>query len=453
MSNITKREDIDDMSKDELKKLLMLMQAATKKQSLIEFVDKNAKGVVKKTLENTQQLLDHYGITIRYNEMTKNHEYYIPNKEFHGDTKANAEMAYLKSLARDQELPVDDLFEHATYIANQNAYHPVRDWVDNIEWDGKDRLQDYYATIQTTDIELNLKETFMRKWALSVMAALYHPNFSCEGVLVLYGLQATGKTSQVYSYFPKELALDCVKTGVTLTVSDKDSVLKATSSLITELGELGATFKRSDIEQLKGFITEKTDVVRPPYERKANSYSRRTVFYATVDKLGFLQDEENRRFWVLNVSAVKAPKYDLGQFWAQMKAMYFAVAPKITTLEDRIKHNEWGWFLSPAERQALKNSQSEFKSIDPIRELLDDKLYSAQDTVIKGGEWKNSTAILLGCGKSNVHKSETNVVAAFCRENGYQYKPKGKMFYVRFKEAIISGINGPVPKFKSRTED
>ena len=446
---VIRPEDLQNKTPDEIANMLAAMQASLTKAPQIEFADKGDRGAIKKTLSNTKQLLDHYNIAVRYNEMTKNMEFDFPHKSFHEDTKANAEFAYLKSLAREQDLPPDDIFEHVGYIANQNAYHPVRDWIDGVEWDGVSRLQQYYDTIQTVGTEISLKDTLMRKWALSVVAALYHPNFSCEGVLVLHGKQGTGKTTHVSLNFPLELSVDCVKTGVTLNVNDKDSVLKATSSLITELGELGATFRRSDIEQLKGFITEKTDVVRPPYERKANCYSRRTVFYATVDKLGFLQDDENRRFWVLDVTSVSAPKYDLAQFWAEMKQMYLTLVPKIRTLEERVKYNEWGWYLSPAERHALKSSQGEFKSIDPIRELLEDKLYSSSDTVVKGGEWKNSTAILIACGKANPHRSETNTVAAFCRESGYNYRKKDKHFYVRLKDAVISGI---APLYKSIKE-
>ena len=153
---------------------------------------------------------------------------------------------------------------------------------------GKDRLPEYYGSIILADLN-PMKEVMMRKWALSLVAALYHPNFSCEGVLTFSGKQGQGKTIWVEELIPQEYHNIWNKDAVTLDVNNKDSLFKALSYWITELGELDSTFKKSDIEALKGFITEKVDMIRSPYDRKANKYPRRTVFYATVNDDEFLQ--------------------------------------------------------------------------------------------------------------------------------------------------------------------
>jgi putative DNA primase/helicase len=401
--------------------------AALKAQKLV-FPDINDKGRPSNTVKNLKELCNHYGIIIKYNEMLREEEILIPNRNFHSHTAANAAFAALIDLLRqhDHTMSPSDVQMFASMIANENAYHPVRDWIDSQVWDGTSRLEDYYVTIES---EQAMKEVFMRKWALSAVAALYHPNFSCEGVLVLTGKQGKGKSSYPYRILPKEIATSCVKDAVTLDVNNKDSVLKAVSTWMTELGELTSTFRKSDLEHLKGFITERVDKLRPVYARKIDTYGRQTVFYATVNDREFLQDGENRRFWVIDVEQFNNSDYDRAQFWAEMKQIYISVKDKITTPEDRDLHNEWGWFLSPDERRSLEINVETFKSMDPIEQLVSNRIDLNDKT---GGELMNCTAIMSRCGKDNPNRSELNRVAGFLRKQGFEANWE-KKFLVSFK--------------------
>jgi len=400
--------------------------AALKLQRLV-FPDLNGKGHPKSTIKNVQELCKHYNITIRYNEMFREEEIVIPNTQFHSHTAANAAVAALTDLFRQNDMSITDLQQFVTLIANQNAYHPVRDWVDSIKWDGVSRITEFYETIESGQ---PMKETFMRKWALSAVAALYHENFSCEGVLVLSGSQGKGKSTYPYRILPVEIASACVKDAVTLDVNNKDSVLKAVSTWMTELGELTSTFRKSDLEHLKGFITERVDKLRLPYAKKIDSYGRQTVFYATVNDKEFLQDGENRRFWVIDVDGFRDVDYDRGQFWAEIKQMYFSVRDKIRTPQDRERNGEWGWFLSPDERARLESSVETFKVLDYIEELLGNRI-DLSDKV--KGEWLNCTAIMARCGKDNPNRGELNRVAGFLRKQGF-VSNRDKKFCVRIRD-------------------
>lgn len=432
--------NLDNMTIEQIERLL---EQKKNQKSTIAFVDVTPKGVAKPTLDNSKQLFAHYGISIRHNEMTKEPEINIPCKKFHSDTEMNAALAYLQDLARGQDLPVSDLMNHVTIVANENAYHPVRDWIDSFKWDGKDRLPEVYAII---DSPSEMKETLIRKWLLSGVAALYDDNFSCEGVLCLYGAQAIGKTSWIQYLLPRESVSQWVSESVTLAVGNKDSELKALGTWITELGELDSTFKKSDIEALKGWITQRKDVIRPPYERKPNKYSRRTICYATINTLEFLQDDENRRFWALDVEKVHPTSLDRGQLWAQIKQMYFDVVGKCRTPQDRIANNEWGWFLTPDERAQLTRTQHQFKTIDPIEELLDDKLVPFDEIENKKSEWLNSTAILMRCGVLYPTKRDINTAAKYLRRFGFRKKIDTKRFLVQIRDSVTT--QNTVPKLK-----
>jgi predicted P-loop ATPase len=106
-----------------------------------------------------------------------------------------------------------------------------------------------------------------------------------------------------------------------LIPADKDSVKQCVSHWIVELGELESTFKKSDIDMLKAFVTKKTDELRLPYDRASTTYQRRTAFYASVNAREFLTDTSgNRRFWVIPVKGIDVNDgVDMQQLWAEVK--------------------------------------------------------------------------------------------------------------------------------------
>ncbi len=403
---------------DELEELKAQLNAI-KQQQRIPFVDLKNNGTPKGTLDNFYMLLDHYKITIRYNEMTKDTEIEIPGDYSHADISANSKISYLISLANKHSYPKGDVLDMVIKVAGDNAYHPVRNWIDGQVWDGQDRLQEFVDTI-VLKTDNPLKSTIMRKWALSAVAALYHPNFSCEGVLTLTGNQGVGKTTWAFGLLPREHSNDWIKDGVTLDMEKKDTLFKALAYWITELGELDATFKKSDIEALKAFITEQKDVLRPPYGRTANKYSRRTVFYASVNDLEFLKDTENRRFWVLEVERFIFPSFDVAQFWAQIKQEYLAISNLIGTAEDRAKNNEYGWFMNPAERKQLNDSQHRFKTANPIDEKLETKVLPAMYARTGYKKKMNITSILQDCGIMMPNQAQLTQAGKWLRAAGYE---------------------------------
>jgi len=442
IEQITKKRDILDQQIRQLHKQL-------------PFLDVQANGKPKGTHNNFELLIQTYNIKIMHNEMTKETEIYVPNKDFHNDTAMNAKFAYIIDLCVIHDMPINQIEGLVTMIANQNSYHPVRDWINSQPvWDGVDRLPEFYNTIEIIDEDNNnsrkLKEVMMSKWVLSGVAALYHPGFSLEGVLTFSGAQGQGKTTWGYSLFPREYCMKWVKDAVVLDFKNKDSIMKALGYWLVELGELDATIKKAEIENLKGFITEKEDVIRPPYERKANKYSRRTFMYATVNSLEFLNDEENRRFWVLHVSKINQVKFDIGQFWAQIKSWYFDIKDLIVTPEDRVKNNEYGWFLSTNERKLLTEKQQIHKVTDPIVQKLEvhikPKVETNEDKAMK----LNATQILEKIGYQNVTQWQAKKCGTWLRDQGFTQESSKKLYTVEIISEFEVEVGEKIIELKNR---
>jgi putative DNA primase/helicase len=433
--------DLSNLTVEQLEKLL-----AAKQAKQIQFDDVTTKGGVKSTLHNFQQLLDHYGITIKYNEMSKSMEIEFPNKDFHTDIEENAKIGVLRSHAHMQGFPVTEIDNYVIIIGEQNSYHPVRDWIDTKVWDGVDRLPQFYNSIVLKESN-PMKEVMMRKWALSLIAAIYHPKFSCEGVLTFTGSQGIGKTIFIENLLPSEAKNIWNKDAVVIDIKNKDSTSKALRYWITELGEIDATFKKTDIEALKGFLTEKVDVIRNPYERKSNTYQRRTVFYATVNEAEFLQDQQNRRFWVLDIEKfVHGNIDDVGQFWAQIKDLYMNVKDKIIDASTREEHQEWGWFMSPKERIQMEPLQKKHKIDDPIEEILEKYLEPSTVT----GEYRSCTEILIECSFGIPKKRDTNVASKWLLKHGYERQQNSKKWNVKFKSVVEEKVLN-FDKFKKKS--
>lgn len=417
-------QTLKDLSVEDLKALL-----EAKQNTQLVFKDIDSKGKPKSTLLNFETLFAHYKVSIRYNEMSKEIEIEIPDFKSGGDLYNNAVLAKLRDLAIQNELSPTELQGYVDIIADTNQYHPVRDWIDSINWDGKDRLPAYYNSIEL-DTANPMKETMMRKWALSLVGALYHPDFRCEGVLTFSGKQGIGKTTWIEELIPKQYQNIWNKDAVALDVNNKDSMFKALGYWITELGELGATFSKSDIESLKGFITEKTDVMRNPYDRKANKYPRRTVFYATVNDDEFLRDSQNRRFWVLAVRSFNLGMIEAGQFWAQMKLEYLKIRDKIMTGADRKMNKENGWFMTPDERERMAPLQERFKTAEPIEEKIAVSIKPYNEPGHRR-EALNATEILERCGRLNPSQSDCVKAGKALRKMGFTPNSR-KQYEVEF---------------------
>ena len=279
----------------------------------------------------------------------------IPNMEFIADMHEEASLIEIEDRCINMGIPHTKVRDYLKVLARE--YNPVKEWIDSEPWDGTDRLQTFMDSLVTEE-SAQLKEMLLKKWLISCVAAAHEVNgVELEGILVLQGAQGLGKTlwfKRLCDY-NKGWLLE----GATLNPSDKDSVKRAVSHWIVELGEIESTFKKSDIDQLKAFVTAKTDELRLPYDRAFTTYQRRTAFYASVNAREFLTDTSgNRRFWVLAVRDINVNHgVNMQQLWAQVRDTMYVPGQK-------------NWFLSPDERELLNESNEIYRTQSSVEDLI-----------------------------------------------------------------------------------
>ena len=150
----------------------------------------------------------------------------------------------------------------------------------------------------------------------------YQPSF--EGCLVLVAGQGAFKTKGLRQLLPAALR-DYFKEGLTLNVSNKDSKVTAVTCWLAELGELEATFKKSDINETKGWLSQQVDRSASRSRKNGRSSRARSAYVGTVNDLWFLADETgNRRFWPLIIDTFKIgwSEAEIEQLWAEAWSLY-----------------------------------------------------------------------------------------------------------------------------------
>ena len=317
--------------------------------------NRNANGRFLNTKDNIKGVLMTHSVDVRYNVIKKKMEIDIPNMEFIADMHEEASLIEIEDRCINMGIPHTKVRDYLKVLARE--YNPVKEWIESEPWDGTDRLQTFMDSLVTEE-SAQLKEMLLKKWLISCVAAACEKNgVELEGILVLQGAQGLGKTlwfKRLCNYNNGWLL-----EGATLNPSDKDSVKRAVSHWIVELGEIESTFKKSDIDQLKAFVTAKTDELRLPYDRAFTTYQRRTAFYASVNAREFLTDTSgNRRFWVLAVKDINVNHgVNMQQLWAQVKETMYVQGQK-------------NWFLSPDERELLQDSNEAYRTQSSVEDLI-----------------------------------------------------------------------------------
>lgn len=383
------------------------------------YPDENEKTFTRKgTIANVAELIKRLHIVARYNVISKKEEILFPGKIFSIDNQANATLAHLTSWCNRVKIPTDKLRSFITAIADAHPYNPVATWIESEPWDGQSRLRNIYGTIRSKNEPL--KETLMRKWLISAVAAVYEPNgVSAHGVLVLQGDQYIGKTKWFKNLCPASLGV--IADGMILRPDDKDSVFQVVSKWLVELGELDATFRKSDISQLKAFITKDQDVIRRPYAESESHYARRTVFFASVNETKFLNDPTgNRRFWTVECESID---YDhcinMQQLWAEVRELYLAGE---------------NWILDSAEVTELNEHNQGFLSIDPMEEMV--KYGFQWDKSGTFDRWLTATEICKKLGIDHPTPQHTRAITRVLRKLSQESRVRDG--YTQFKVPEIS---------------
>jgi predicted P-loop ATPase len=214
-------------------------------------------------------------------------------------------------------------------LAHRRTFHPVREYLAGLTWDGVPRLSDWLISFcgagqpSSPDDPVYVRAV-SRAWLISAVARVMRPGTDCKAdhVLILEGRQGIRK-STVFRVLGSPWFTDEID-----ALGSKDAGMQLQGAWIIELAELDA-LSRQEISRTKAFLSKSFDRFRPPYGRTVVRFDRQCVFAGSVNHTEYLRDDSgNRRFWPvrchddsLDVEGLAGAR---DQLWAEAMAAYLA---------------------------------------------------------------------------------------------------------------------------------
>lgn len=246
------------------------------------------------------------------------------------------------------------IFDAFSVLALRNSFHPVRDYVRGLEWDGVHRIDTWMRDYMNAKGPEPYLSEVSRKILCAMVARVFEPGIKFDYMPILEGTQGIGKSTAAKILAGENWFCDNLP-----DLRHPDARLNLKGNWIVEMGEL-SHIRASEIENVKAYISSQFDQVRPPYGRKAVTLKRQCVFMGTTNDSSYLKDRTgNRRFWPVEVGQV-----DFAGLRAVRDQLF---AEAMVTWE----FGEQLWLSSEAEEQA-RDVQSD-KMGEDIGGIMHDK--------------------------------------------------------------------------------
>lgn len=300
-----------------------------------EALAKTGKGYIKQNIPNILYIFENdpfFAGKFRFNELTERIDlvgdfYWKRNGSSVTDTDMNYINMYLDS---HYDINNDKRILQALNIAaNNNCYHPIRDFLTGLTWDGTKRIRyalHHFLGADTSD----LTEESLKLYMLGAVSRVFDPGCKFEYMLCLVGGQGAGKST-----FFRLLAINDEWFSDDIRKLDDDNVYrKLQGHWIIEMSEMIATSSAKSIEEIKSFISRQKETYKVPYETHAADRPRQCVFGGTSNKKQFLPGDRsgNRRFLPVTCYPEEAEVHILDdeaesrayilQMWAEVMEIY-----------------------------------------------------------------------------------------------------------------------------------
>ncbi len=182
--------------------------------------------------------------------------------------------------------------------AQERSFHPVRDYLGALKWDGLKRL-DSWLTGYMGAAESPYSKAIGRMFMIAAVARVYRPGSKADYVVVFEGPQGVGK-SRACAVLGEKWFSDSLPD----VTRDKDAAQHLRGKWIIEISELSA-LGRAEAEALKSFISRPVERYRPPYGRDEVIEPRQCIFVGTTNRSTYLGDDTGgRRFWPVKVGQI-----------------------------------------------------------------------------------------------------------------------------------------------------
>ena len=256
---------------------------------------------------------------------------------------------------------VDVVSKAVETVAHDRGFHPVKDYLGGLAWDGKPRS---FASSYLGAEETVFSNAVGSRFLIGAVARIDGPGAKVDHVPILEGPQGTLKSTALRTLAEPWFADEIAELG------SKDASMATAGVWVIEISELDS-MSRAEISKVKAFLSRGVDRFRPPYGRRLIDNPRQCVFAGTTNSDAYLKDETGgRRFWPIKCGRIDidALARDRDQLWAEARELYRAGQP-------------W-WLDSPELIAAATEEQGARYQTDPWTEKVIEHLGARTETSI-----------------------------------------------------------------------
>ena len=261
-------------------------------------------------------------------------------------------------------------------VSIEHSFHPVRDYLTSLHWDGESRLSRWVTTYMGVEWS-EVRSQMGAKWLISAVARIMRPGCKVDTCLILEGFQGRKKSTALGALFSDKWFSD----QISADLAGKDSSQDLPGVWGFEFAEFDKLSKY-DQGVIKSFIPRRKDHYRPSYGHRTVDIDRQCVFAASTNKETYLQDETGgRRWWPIPCTAidVDAIYRDRDQLWAEAFALF-----QEGTREGKPNPGLW-WLIDDTVIEASRSEQSARYDLDPWDSVIwnwlqdQDRLYTEKE--------------------------------------------------------------------------
>jgi hypothetical protein len=211
------------------------------------------------------------------------------------------------------------LFTVVADMARLNSFHPVRDYLNGLKWDGDPRI-DKWLTTYAGARDSKYTQAVGTLFLIAAVRRVRQPGCKFDEMFVIEQPdQGTDKSSALAVLAVHD---DWFSDDLPLNLEGKRVIEMIRGRWIIEAAELSG-MKKADVEHVKAMLSRRVDRARMAWGRIPIEVPRQCVIAGTTNRGTYLRDTTgNRRFWPVLVQRFKLDdlRRDRDQLWAEAAA-------------------------------------------------------------------------------------------------------------------------------------